>query len=135
MGVPMSVTRGAISRRARAVFRTSGCYVVARARGTLEKLERAKGFEPSTPTLARSCSTPELHPHPADAYHTRGGGLQALALPASEPTSFALTPFPPSSQPMPPPSTPDQLFARLDALGIGHRTYRHPPVFTVTEAV
>jgi hypothetical protein len=31
-----------------------------------EKLERAKGFEPSTPTLARSCSTPELHPHPWD---------------------------------------------------------------------
>ena len=29
-----------------------------------ENLERAKGFEPSTPTLARSCSTPELHPHP-----------------------------------------------------------------------
>jgi uncharacterized DUF497 family protein len=29
-----------------------------------EILERAKGFEPSTPTLARSCSTPELHPHP-----------------------------------------------------------------------
>jgi hypothetical protein len=28
-------------------------------------LERAKGFEPSTPTLARLCSTPELHPHPA----------------------------------------------------------------------
>jgi hypothetical protein len=25
-------------------------------------LERAKGFEPSTPTLARLCSTPELHP-------------------------------------------------------------------------
>ena len=36
--------------------------------GTRQKcavlLERAKGFEPSTPTLARSCSTPELHPHP-----------------------------------------------------------------------
>src|SRR5436305_5190683 len=30
----------------------------------MRKLERAKGFEPSTPTLARSCSTPELHPHP-----------------------------------------------------------------------
>ena len=28
------------------------------------ELERAKGFEPSTPTLARLCSTPELHPHP-----------------------------------------------------------------------
>src|SRR3954469_17427277 len=26
-------------------------------------LERAKGFEPSTLTLARLCSTPELHPH------------------------------------------------------------------------
>ncbi len=29
-------------------------------------MERAKGFEPSTPTLARLCSTPELHPHPWD---------------------------------------------------------------------
>ncbi len=35
----------------------------------------------------------------------------------------------------PPPLTPDQLFARLDALGIAHKTYRHPPVFTVAEAV
>ena len=26
------------------------------------KLERVKGFEPSTPTLARLCSTTELHP-------------------------------------------------------------------------
>ena len=26
------------------------------------ELERVKGFEPSTPTLARLCSTPELHP-------------------------------------------------------------------------
>src|SRR5215472_8804307 len=30
---------------------------------TLEDLERARGFEPPTPTLARLCSTPELHPH------------------------------------------------------------------------
>ena len=29
----------------------------------LGNLERAKGFEPSTPTLARLCSTPELRPH------------------------------------------------------------------------
>ena len=36
--------------------------------GVLEILERAKGFEPSTPTLARSCSTPELHPHPLDIW-------------------------------------------------------------------
>ncbi len=33
------------------------------------------------------------------------------------------------------PLTPDQLFLRLDALGIAHRTYNHPPVFTVAEAV
>jgi Ala-tRNA(Pro) deacylase len=36
---------------------------------------------------------------------------------------------------MAPPLTPDQLFARLDALGIAHRTHAHPPVFTVAEAV
>jgi Ala-tRNA(Pro) deacylase len=36
---------------------------------------------------------------------------------------------------MAPPLTPDQLFARLDGLGIAHRTYAHPPVFTVAEAV
>jgi Ala-tRNA(Pro) deacylase len=33
------------------------------------------------------------------------------------------------------PLTPDGLFRRLDALGIAHRTYHHPPVFTVAEAV
>ena len=32
------------------------------------------------------------------------------------------------------PLTPDALIARLDALGIAHRTYTHPPVFTVEEA-
>jgi hypothetical protein len=31
----------------------------------LKILERAKGFEPSTPTLARLCSTPELRPRSA----------------------------------------------------------------------
>ncbi len=35
----------------------------------------------------------------------------------------------------PPPFTSDQLFARLDAMGIAHRTHAHPPVFTVAEAV
>jgi Ala-tRNA(Pro) deacylase len=32
------------------------------------------------------------------------------------------------------PLTPDELFARLDALAIAHRTHHHPPVFTVAEA-
>ena len=30
--------------------------------------------------------------------------------------------------------TPQQLFAKLDALGIAHRTVAHPPVFTVEQA-
>jgi Ala-tRNA(Pro) deacylase len=30
--------------------------------------------------------------------------------------------------------TPDQLFAALDALGIAHRTVKHPPVFTVEQS-
>ena len=34
-----------------------------------------------------------------------------------------------------PPLSPGQLFARLDALGILYKTYTHPPVFTVAEAV
>ena len=37
---------------------------------------------------------------------------------------------------MPPPlMTPEELFASFDALGIAYRTYSHPPVFTVAEAV
>ena len=31
--------------------------------------------------------------------------------------------------------TPEDLFAHFDKLGIMHRTYSHPPVFTVAEAV
>ena len=32
------------------------------------------------------------------------------------------------------PLTPDQLFARLNALGVAHKTTRHPPAFTVEQA-
>ncbi len=32
------------------------------------------------------------------------------------------------------PATEEDLYARLDALGLAHRTYRHPPVFTVAES-
>src|SRR5690348_9615777 len=31
-------------------------------------------------------------------------------------------------------TTPEELLARFDALGIAHHTYSHPPVFTVAEA-
>ena len=30
--------------------------------------------------------------------------------------------------------TPQQLFARLDALGLAHRSVEHAPVFTVEQA-
>ena len=40
-------------------------------------MERAKGFEPSTPTLARSCSTPELRPLGQTGRTRLGGGLLA----------------------------------------------------------
>src|SRR3546814_4439303 len=68
--------------------------------GCIGNLERAKGFEPSTPTLARLCSTPELRPlgvlagTPAPAWQTvtavtsRGPGqpegprLQARTIPS-----------------------------------------------------
>lgn len=35
---------------------------------------------------------------------------------------------------MPSPLTPEELFSRLEALGIAYKTYSHPPVFTVAEA-
>ena len=40
-------------------------------------LERAKGFEPSTPTLARLCSTPELRPRSGGGPRRVCTGLQA----------------------------------------------------------
>jgi hypothetical protein len=42
-------------------------------------LERAKGFEPSTPTLARLCSTPELRPR------SKTGGDHTELLPHCKP--------------------------------------------------
>src|ERR1700704_249902 len=55
--------------------RYPGIFEKLRKRSTclILLMERAKGFEPSTPTLARSCSTPELHPHPFGQ-----GGLDRL---------------------------------------------------------
>ncbi|MGE0743870.1 MAG: prolyl-tRNA synthetase associated domain-containing protein [Rhodospirillales bacterium] len=38
------------------------------------------------------------------------------------------------SESAPPPATPEDLFARLDALGIAVTTHRHPPLFTVAES-
>ena len=46
-----------------------------------KKLERAKGFEPSTPTLARLCSTPELRPLDAAPLVKSGWGAGLIAPP------------------------------------------------------
>src|SRR3954454_19321024 len=53
-----------------------------------EKLERAKGLEPSTPTLARSCSTTELHPHPVEigGDRTRRQWRELCQMPAANAT-------------------------------------------------
>src|SRR5690349_1268746 len=59
---------------------------VQRGPADLLKLERAKGFEPSTPTLARSCSTPELHPHPLGMAASRQGRSYS-----QKPQGFATT--------------------------------------------
>lgn len=32
------------------------------------------------------------------------------------------------------PATPQDLFARLDSLGVAHKTHEHPPLFTVEES-
>src|SRR5690349_6618387 len=76
-------------------------------------LERAKGFEPSTPTLARLCSTPELRPRPGSGFIAHG--------PAKCNSSGMA-------------ATPQDLFRRLSELGIATSTTEHPPVFTVEEA-
>src|SRR5262249_50103933 len=54
-----------------------------------------------------------------------GGGFASLAFPpiGCHPAALSMRPV-----------TPEELFAHLDALRIVHRTYWHPPVFTVAEA-
>src|SRR5436190_3840098 len=82
------------------------------------KLERAKGFEPSTPTLARLCSTTELHPHPKPAVASRPPSKSY----ATRDAGSAMA------------ATPDQLFRFLDRLGIAHATVSHPALFTVEQS-
>jgi hypothetical protein len=61
--IPM---HGCLKSRAGEGIRTQSVAVGVAHKNTrvpeLRFLERAKGFEPSTPTLARLCSTPELRP-------------------------------------------------------------------------
>ena len=57
-------------------------------------LERAMGFEPTTPTLARLCSTPELHPHPFVSWIVGHQGFASLAFARNQVASSSLMPPP-----------------------------------------
>ena len=53
--------------------------------GALIKMERTKGFEPSTLALARRCSTPEPRPHVKAGdlgFEPRNGGVKVRCLTA-----------------------------------------------------
>jgi Ala-tRNA(Pro) deacylase len=62
-----------------------------------------------------------------------GGGARKGAPPHVKP-GLAANGGSPHRGAMPVPLAPEELLARFDALGIAHRTYTHPPVFTVEEA-
>src|SRR5204863_7169046 len=62
--------------------------------GPAAVLERAKGFEPSTPTLARLCSTPELRPL---GVWTGAAITSSRAVQAPLQNPFTSTPCPPHS--------------------------------------
>ena len=92
-------------------------------------MERAKGFEPSTPTLARLCSTPELHPHPRSRKAARRSSGSTAECYAKE-----LTALQPQAR------RPDIAHAglarrRFSPIWIGSASPQapssHPPVFTV----
>ena len=71
------------------------------------RLERAMGFEPTTPTLARLCSTPELRPHPT----SRGG----FAFPVE---GGVLCPIRPAGKPFHHPAPAPDCMAHLPACAI-----------------
>src|SRR6185503_12095536 len=80
------------------------------------------GFEPTTPTLARLCSTPELRPHRVrrEGHEPPRAALIAQAFPKCNRTIM--------------PASRRDLMARLASLGIRTETREHAPVFTVAEA-
>jgi hypothetical protein len=69
---------GCINPKGPPIREMPGPLIAANKLILLRKLERANGFEPSTLTLARLCSTPELRPHSKRAgYCLFSSGIQA----------------------------------------------------------
>jgi hypothetical protein len=56
--------------------------------------EREKGFEPSTPTLATWCSTPELLPHDLTGTRGEADARRNLALAVQPTTDFSIARWP-----------------------------------------
>ena len=95
------------------------------------------GFEPTTPTLARLCSTPELHPHPLTHRNAKSrAALQLDAFAAIHDGDAGCGPGcrQPAPQRFAMAATPAELFAFLDRLGVAHSTVTHPPLFTVEQS-
>ena len=102
-------------------------------------MERAKGFEPSTPTLARLCSTPELHPHPWDGaaapwalYAVKPPTLQqGAAFFFTRPSSNEkVAPGPAKSAPMVAKATPSRHFKDENAAGFRESRAKGGAFFT-----
>ena len=99
-------------------------------------MERAKGFEPTTLTLARLCSTPELRPRSNTGRlgsndlvdHCRMSSLPAAP---SEGPNLASKRMVPRVRMAIDRKT---LFARLEELGIASTTVEHAPMFTVEQS-
>ncbi len=105
-------------RRARCETRPAHPSGLREVAGHKEKMERAKGLEPSTPTLARSCSTTELHPHP-----------RSQRLLASDEQSYAKC-RPRMQQPViPPPNAGERPISR--GFRLDRRKYRKSPLTSV----
>ena len=104
------------------------------------------GFEPTTPTLARLCSTPELRPRSMAAVlagtEVSGVIAQTELKCNSTPHSFWGTSereneackHPPANRISLMSTNREMLFNHLESLGIVTTTMSHPPVFTVEEA-
>ncbi len=113
------------------------------------------GFEPTTPTLARLCSTPELHPRsrPTLALLPKPSGSRLKALSGvvvdrpgdvhstrcrpsrlRNRTRIRDLSSPPRKKPRANVADRETLFARLEALGIASTTVEHEAMFTVEQS-
>jgi hypothetical protein len=104
----------------------------------IDIMERAKGFEPSTPTLARLCSTPELRPRSGRGHRRALSGMipgvRGFARPPIARTCAAADAAA-SCGDHDGPARSRRSVPAFKVLGIAYCTHHHLPVVTVVEAV